>query len=107
MENFEYKFIRADNKVIALSSFAGKTVRGVAKCHPGDVFDIEYGKQLAAARCGRKIAEKRYKRANDKYYEIARRVLEVDKEFHEACDYLTNSYDKLKRAFDLENSLMK
>lgn len=54
------------SKVIAVSSFAGQTVRGVAKCAPNDEFDLEYGKRLAAARCVAKIASKRVKRAEGK-----------------------------------------
>ena len=54
------------SKVIAVSSFAGQTVRGVAKCAPNDEFDLEYGKRLAAARCAVKIASKRMNRAECK-----------------------------------------
>lgn len=49
--------------VIAVSTYEGKTVRGVAKCDPKDTFDFEKGKKLAAGRCALKIAEKRRKRA--------------------------------------------
>ena len=54
-----YKYY-TNNKdvVVAVSSYAGKTVRGVAKCDPRDTFDIEKGKELAAARCNEKIAYK-------------------------------------------------
>jgi len=61
----KYKFyITPDNKTIAISTYAGKTVRGVAKTDPRDTYDAEYGKELAAARCALKIAKKREKRAN-------------------------------------------
>ena len=65
MRKFEYKYIVDEEKkvVVALSSFAGQTVRGVARCSDMDTFDIETGKKLAAARCSVKIAEKRMKRA--------------------------------------------
>jgi hypothetical protein len=58
---FKYKFYRADNKVIAVSSFAGKPVRGIAKCDPADNFSVENGEELAAARCNNKISAKRVK----------------------------------------------
>ena len=48
-----------------MSTFAGKTVVGVAHCAPADEFNIEIGKKIAAARCSVKIAEKRMKRAED------------------------------------------
>ena len=60
---YNYKYITAGNKVIALSTYAGKAVRGIAKCAPNDQFDLEKGKDLATARCAHKIARKRMKRA--------------------------------------------
>lgn len=62
----KYHYYIAGNKVIATSTYAGKTVRGVAKCAEGDTFDLEKGKRLAALRCGEKVAKKRYERAADK-----------------------------------------
>ena len=55
------------SKVIAVSTYAGKVVRGVAKCDPKDKFDIEKGKELAEARCQEKIAQKRAARARKEY----------------------------------------
>lgn len=65
MRKFEYKYVVDEKKkvVVALSSFAGQTIRGVARCSDKDTFNIETGKKLAAARCSVKIAEKRMKRA--------------------------------------------
>ena len=61
----KYKFYETpDNKVIAISTYAGKTVKGIAKTDPRDEFDLEYGKKLAAARCAVKVAKKRQARAN-------------------------------------------
>lgn len=65
----KYRFIETGNKIIAISTYAGKTVRGVAKCDPRDTFDVEKGKEIAAMRCAHKIAQKRMKRANRKYEE--------------------------------------
>ena len=58
-----YKYVVAGNKVIALSSYGGKCVKGIAKCDPQDEFNIEYGKKLAAARCNEKVCHKRLRRA--------------------------------------------
>ena len=75
IKNPTYKFYqfnrtRADStecvRIAAVSSFAGKPVKGYADCHPADQFDEEYGQALAAARCAEKIAEKRCKRAYNK-----------------------------------------
>ncbi len=67
MRKFEYKYKIDEEKrtVVALSTFAGKTVVGVAHCAPADEFDIDTGKKIAAARCSVKIAEKRMKRAEE------------------------------------------
>jgi hypothetical protein len=61
----KYKFYTTpDNTTIAVSTYAGKTVKGIAKMDPRDKFDAEYGKQLAAARCAMKVAKKRKNRAD-------------------------------------------
>ena len=62
--------------VIAVSTYEGKTVRGVAKCDPRDKFDMEQGRQLAAARCNQKIAQKRKARADR---ELKKAVIAYDK----------------------------
>ena len=59
-------------KVIAVSTYAGKNVKGYAKADPRDTFDIEKGTELAIARCNAKIAEKRAKRATSKVSERSR-----------------------------------
>ena len=77
----KYKYITRTKKngvqqVIAISTYAGKTVRGVANCDPRDTFSLENGKKLAAARCNLKVAEKRKARATKKYNEAANAVME-------------------------------
>ena len=62
-----YKYFRdGSNTVIAISTYAGKTVKGIAKCDPNDNFSYDYGKKLAKARCDVKISRKRYKNADSK-----------------------------------------
>ena len=53
----KYKYYQAGNKVIAVSTFAGRTVRGVAKCNPKDNFDLEKGKMLPARKEARSIPQ--------------------------------------------------
>lgn len=93
-----YKYVVTPTKVIALSTYAGKVVRGIAKCSPQDKFDEEYGKKLAAARCNLKVAQKRLNRA-DKVYAAAskaRRLAERDCDF--AVDYWERSNQELADA---------
>jgi hypothetical protein len=67
MRNPKYEYFSdGKSKVIAVSHYAGKVVRGVAKCSPTDDFDIEAGKEIAKARCDAKIAAKRAARAKEK-----------------------------------------
>ena len=87
-----YKYVVTPNKVIALSSYGGRTVRGIAKCHPGDTFNEETGKALAAARCNEKIAAKRYARAQKKYLEMCEELKDFQTRAHKMADYLRDSY---------------
>ena len=87
----KYRFYTSKNKVIAVSTYASRPVRGVAKCDPEDVFSIECGKELAMARCNEKIAEKRVKRAQRKFKE-AHDAYVVAKRFYEnMTKYLDDS----------------
>ena len=75
-----YNFYVTDSKVICVSSYAGKAVRGIAKCDPKDNFDPEAGKKLSQLRCDCKIAGKRYRRAREKYSE-ALKLLDDAREY--------------------------
>lgn len=90
---FKYKYITAGNKTIAISSYAGKTVRGVAKCNPKDTYDPEKGKDLATARCAYKIALRRQKRAQKK-------VAEAKAQYEEALNFKTQMEEYLVHACD-------
>lgn len=99
-ENYRYVLSPDRGLISAGARFAGKWVWGHAICHPEDEFDEDFGKKLAAARCNQKIAELRWKRAKKRYEEARRAVAEVHVAFDEACDYLTNSYDRRRVARD-------
>lgn len=106
IKNPSYRIYETPNKVIAVSSFAGQTVRGVAKCNPADEFDSEKGACLAAARCGVKIAEKRVKRA---YNKVDEAKAAVDAAIHHLSDmmkYQSDAEASLNVAqFELESTL--
>lgn len=86
---FTYKNDKGSNCVTAVSTYAGKIVKGLAKCHPGDTFQEEYGKRLAAARCNAKIAAKRVQRAERKVAE-AKAQMEAAHKFYEAMEHYLN-----------------
>ena len=89
MKNYNYKYVVIPGeKVIAISTYAGRTVKGVAKCHPNDTFDVEFGKKLAAARCNEKIAYKRLTRALNKFGEAVDESVAADEKMKRMRDYV-------------------
>ena len=93
-----YKYIETPNKVIALSTYAGKTVRGIAKCHPNDTFDVEFGRKLAAARCNVKIAAKRAANAQHKYWAAHNNLIEAKRILEKSCNYCSDAVNLLHDA---------
>lgn len=91
MKNYNYKYVVTPNKVIAISTYAGRTVKGVAKCHPNDTFDVEFGKKLAAARCNEKIAYKRLTRALNKFTEAVDESVAADEKMKRMRDYVLDA----------------
>lgn len=104
----KYKIFKGkDNKVIAVSTYAGKTVRGVSKCDPRDSFDQTFGEDLAIARCSYKIAKKRAKRAKT---EQAKAVKEVDaamRKIQKMNKYVMDAENEVRIAAEVINDLMK
>lgn len=80
----KYHFYTSKNKVIAVSTYAGRPVRGIAKCNPNDVFDLEKGKALAAARCNERVARKRELNAKRKYVKAVENRAKAQKLFSDA-----------------------
>ncbi len=94
----KYRFYTAGNKIIAVSTYAGRQVRGVAICHPDDQFDLNTGKRIAAARCNHKVAEKRYARASAKYAEAMKQLAEAQQHVEAMRDYMTDSFVAMNEA---------
>lgn len=97
---FNYKYIVHGNKVICLSTFAGKAVRGIARCAPCDEFDVEKGKKLATARCAEKVARKRYDRANRKVKEAYEQFLKASEFYRHMLKYQRDAERALIEAND-------
>lgn len=93
-----YSFIRNNNKIICLSTYAKKVVRGIAKCSPNDNFSVEIGERLAQLRCDFKIAEKRMNRAYQKYMDARQVLFEAQKHFDEMNKYYDESCWKYNEA---------
>ena len=92
--------------VVAVSTYAGKTVKGYAKCHPDDTWDWEKGKALAIARCAEKIAAKRNTRATRKVAEAQDILADAIAYLNDMLDYQINSADELAIANAEVNKLI-
>lgn len=89
----KYKFYFGNGKVIAVSTYAGRIVKGVAKCDPSDNFDIEKGKQLAAARCNAKVAAKRVKRAQSELEKAVNEFSKINSKVSAMNDYFIDAIE--------------
>ena len=100
MRKFEYKYKIDEKKrtIVAMSTFAGRTVVGVARCSDADEFNIETGKKIAAARCSVKIAEKRMKRAEECYAYAVDAMKYWTEELEKMKHYDTDSVEAYKKA---------
>ena len=104
---YQYKDKNAKDTVAAASTYAGRTVKGYAKCDPKDQFSIEKGKELAAARCNAKIAAKRVKRASAKYLEAQQQLADARRFMARMTEYYTDAVDQLDEANAAIADMMK
>lgn len=93
-------------KIIAVSTYAGKNVKGYAKADTRDEFDIEKGKKLAIARCNYKIAEKRAKRANMKVSKAIDELAKATNHSIKMQEYLADANEALAIATEKVKSLI-
>lgn len=100
--NYKFYVDEKNRKVIAVSTYAGRYVKGVAVAHPGDTFDLELGKKIAAARCNMKVAKKRLARANQKLLKIDLEMQKLEAERRKTAIYQADAY---KAALDAEYDL--
>lgn len=101
------KFFNAGNTTIAVSSFAGRTVKATAKLDPRDTFDSEMGKKIAGARCRVKIADKRLARAEQKVIEATQAVNEAYAKYSKAYDYYESALNERVAADVAYNAIME
>ena len=94
-------------KVIAVSTYAGKAVRGVAKCDINDTFSFEKGKELAAARCNEKVAKKRFARAQSANIDVLIEYARLMNKFTKSVSYKDDSQVALTEAQNLVASILE
>lgn len=84
-----YKFYATPGpKVVCVSHYAGKPVRGVAICSDQDEYDFDKGCAIAQARVDVSITERRMRRAMDKYYEAYNALKAADDHFEKMRIYV-------------------
>ena len=94
-------------KVIVLSTYAGKNVRGIAKCSPNDEFDVDIGRTLAQLRCDEKIAAKRVDRAKAKVAIAREEFARAAKFLSDMEEYYCVSLDDYNTAVDKLHDYVK
>ena len=104
--NPKYKFYTNDRKVIAVSTYAKKNVRGVASCSSDDDFDFDFGMKLAKIRCDRKINEKRLKHLNKKVKDVNTLIDYFISERDKMIGLINETYDTITNLNQEENDLV-
>ncbi len=102
----KYRFYTNGSRVIAVSTYAGRTVRGVATCHDGDEFSLEKGKKLAALRCAEKIAKKRIARAERKIDEAYQARIDAEDYFDKMIDYKNDALYELEAVLAAKSKML-
>lgn len=103
-----YKYIETgSNAVIAISTYAGKPVKGVAKCDPNDNFSYDYGRKLAKARCDAKISKKRYKNANSKVRAAHEALIAAREYYNKMVEYEMDSFKAMDAANENLANILK
>lgn len=92
-----YKYYVSENKVVCLSTFAKRPVRGIAKCDANhDNFNEETGKKLARLRCDVKVSTKRKERAEQKLAEAVEMLKAAQARVSKMENYLKDSTQQLE-----------
>lgn len=90
---------------MAITKFAGKTVKAFAKCQPTDTYSEEVGEKIAAARLAVLIAERQYVLDAHRVDEAKRNVTEANRRLNNAMNHLNDAVENEMRAradlFDL------
>lgn len=87
----KYKFIHNDRETICISSYAKRTVKGIAKASTEDVYDKEKGELLAKARCDYKVAQKRVKNAEARVAEAEEFMDAINEHYEKMINYYNDA----------------
>ena len=102
----KYKFIHNDRETICISSYAKKTVKGISKANPNDVYDKRQGELLAKARCDFKVACKRAKNAAERLNEAEEFMAAISDYYDRMLNYYEDAIaEKTSAKNNLESLL--
>ena len=102
-----YKYVYHKNKVIAISSFAGKPVKATAKCDPADGYVKELGELIAKSRCDIKVAKRRRKHAGKKLEEAKKELEAAKARVAKMEAYVLDAYELHQQAKQAYDKLME
>lgn len=102
---YRYYANTAEGIIYCVSRYAGKIVRGKAKCSIDDDFDETAGSELAKARCDLKVAEKRKNNAQKKYDEAERALAVAKARMNKMKQYKKDSVDEYNKLTKYVKSL--
>ena len=84
-------FTDGKGKIICVTHYRGKAIRGVAKCSPNDNFNEEKGKEIAKLRCEYKLEKKRFNDFEKRYIKICNEKKRIQWQFEKICKNFTDS----------------
>lgn len=104
-----YQFYVNEKKgeVIAVTHYAGRTIKATAKCHPDDVFDLEMGKKVAVAKAEIKVAKAKRRNAVVSYLDAAVVADAAHAHFNDMKQYYMDAIDQLDDAVEALANLVK
>ena len=103
----KYKYYNDDKRVVAVSTYAKKNVRGVAVCSNDDDFDLDFGKKLAKIRCDKKINKKRLKYLCDRVEGFNDCIYYLTCDRDNLINLINDTYETLKELDEEEKALLK
>lgn len=94
--NYQYAFYERNGVkyIAAISSYKKRTVKGIAKCNPEDVYDEEFGKRLAEARCSKKINHLRSKDICKEYAKTLKNLVDIRVQLSKLIEIYSRSLDR-------------
>lgn len=95
-----YTNAEGQNVISARSTYAGKTVKGYAKCDPRDEFDVVKGEKLAAARCNERISRKRLANAHRRLDAAAKALADAQAHYDKMVRYQADAADRATAAYN-------